>query len=239
MTDPTTILVIGTRKGSFGGYIADALEQEIGRPDQDHTKFRIVRADLKGYDDELEWPYDVTCKEQYHREQMQALRPYHVVYAVGVNDQDEQVGATMADSVAHHMEVNVEGFLKAAQAFRQVALPGSHLVAISSNSARIPRSPSLGYCVSKAALSMAVRVLARRWRGEPVTYAYEPGLMNTQATIANVNADAYSGAAHRMRGVTSRYGLSAAQVAESVAHNLLWGGVALNGTLQQLDAGEL
>jgi hypothetical protein len=63
--------------------------------------------------------------------------------------------------------------------------------------------------------------------------------MNTQATIDTVNAGTYLGAAHRMKGVSSRYGLSAHYVAQMVANNILRGSQHLNGVLLQVDAGEL
>lgn len=250
--DKVRILVIGTAQGSFGAKVAHALRAEMAErlvdgvptnPD-DYSAWEVVEAGLEGADQ----VYDVTDPLALHDEFMGRVRPHHVVYAVGMNKNDMPGGlaspsptgaSVLANSATDHFELNVAGFLRVAEAFRRVAYPGSHLVAISSNSARIPRSPSLGYCVSKAALSMAVQVLARRWRGEPVVYGYEPGLMNTDATIAAVNAGTYSGRAHRMRGVMSAYGLSADQVAETVAHNLLWGGMPLNGALLRMDAGEL
>jgi NAD(P)-dependent dehydrogenase (short-subunit alcohol dehydrogenase family) len=204
----------------------------------------VVTADLPGV---AQAAYDVTESQTVHERIMQEVKPFHVVYAVGMNRQDWPGGPTLANSATDHFEVNVAGFLRVAEAFQGVAFPGSQLVAVSSNSARIPRSPSLGYCVSKAALSMAVRVLARRWKGEPLVWGVEPGLMNTNATIEAVNRGGWlpgqpgdlRRGPHRMVGVSSAYGLRADQVAETVAHSLLWGGHHLNGVLLQLDAGEL
>lgn len=240
-SDPTTIVVIGCAPGSFGAYIAAALRSQAEEEKRrDSTWFRVVEAGLSdrllGYQPELE--LNVLWPQEQIRAALFAANPYHVVYAAGYNSTDDDIGSTFAQSVHQHSIVNLHGFLEVAEAFKGLAYPGSHLVAISSNSARVARSPSLGYCVSKAGLSMAVRVLARKWRGTPVVYGYEPGLMDTEATRKYVNEGTFGGASHRMLGVSSQYGLSAAQVAETVAHNVLWGGIALNGTLQQLDAGE-
>lgn len=243
------VLVLGCAKGSFGEYLAEAFEGMFEADRKMYKTWGVLRADIS----ELgQWHYDVTDSQSEHDRLMALYKPHHVVYAVGINRQDApggvaQVGtnSTLANSATDHFEVNVAGFLRVAEAFKRVALPGSHLVAVSSNSAYLPRSPSVGYCVSKAALSMAVRVLARRWRGEPIVWGVEPGLMNTRATIEGVNSGAFTDVsgrpkpAHRMLGVSSRYGLSAPQLAESVAHDVLWGGQWLNGTLRQMDAGEL
>jgi len=233
---PTTIMVVGGGKGTFGEHIASALHHQIDREQDagDVTNWEVVSA---GVHAEAERAYDVTWALAQHQGVMQDVRPYHVVYAAGVNITDEDGALHLSASA--QLDINALAFLQVAEAFQRVACPGSQLVAISSNSAHIPRSPSLGYCMSKAALSMAVQVLARRWRGEPMVYAYEPGLMNTQATIDSVNRGAYKGAAHRMPGVSSAYGLSAQHVAAMVAKNLLWGGMHLNGALLRVDAGEL
>jgi NAD(P)-dependent dehydrogenase (short-subunit alcohol dehydrogenase family) len=241
----TTILVVGTAPGSFGARLVHALKVEMAESKaDDYSAWNVIAAGLSvdGYDAEYE--YDVVEALDQHIGIMRDIQPYHVVYAVGTNHPDMPNDTTdIAGSAVEHFELNVAGFLRTAEAFKTIAFPGSQLVAISSNSARIPRSPSVSYCVSKAALSMAVRVLARRWKGEPVVWGVEPGLMNTEATVRAVNERAWvSGGAtvmHRMPGVSSQYGLSADQLAEMVAHQVLWGGIALNGTLWGLDAGEL
>lgn len=232
---PTRIMVVGAAKGSFGEYVASALHHEIKERFGDPTSWEIVTAGLDR--DSTDIHYDVTWPLAAHLKVMEVVRPYHVVFAVGINFTDEDGALHL--SAEGHLRLNALAFLQVAEAFQRVAYPGSQLVAISSNSASIPRSPSLGYCMSKAALSMAVQVLARRWQGEPLVYGYEPGLMNTQATIDSVNRGAYKGAAHRMRGVSSQYGLSAQHLATMVAQNLLWGGMHLNGALLRVDAGEL
>lgn len=235
---PTTIMVVGTAAGSFGAKLYDAFAAEMSEEDE-YSGWSLVPAGVPRQNEKLvsTVEYDVTWPLARHYEVMRAVKPYHVIYAVGMNLTDTE--GVLGKSAELHFELNARCFLDVAQAFKTVAFPGSQLVAVSSNSARIPRSPSLGYCMSKAALSMAVRVLARRWKGEPMVWGLEPGLMNTDATIASVNANTYAGRAHRMQGVMSTYGLNADQVAETVAHSVLWGGMHLNGALLQMDAGEV
>lgn len=239
------VLVVGCEPRSFGDYLAKELQDTFDANRSMYPSWNVVRAGIGDLGTGQCIPYDVTESQTTHDRVLNEVRPHHMVYAVGMNQSDWPGGVTLANSATDHFEVNVAGFLRAAEAFKCVAFPGSQLVAVSSNSARVPRSPSVGYCVSKAALSMAVRVLARRWKGEPIVWGVEPGLMNTGATIEAVNSGAFTDAlgqsvpAHRMLGVRSKYGLSAAQLAESVAHDILWGGQWLNGTLRQMDAGEL
>jgi NAD(P)-dependent dehydrogenase (short-subunit alcohol dehydrogenase family) len=238
------VLVIGTTPGSFGDMVCRAFAETFEGDRYLYPNWSVVRAGIGNLGPGKCIDYDVRLADEEHDRVMAQVRPHHVVYAVGKNYGDAVPAPTgLAASAQDHLELNLVGFLRVAEAFRKVAMPGSHLVAVSSNSARIPRSPSVGYCVSKAALSMAVRVLARRWAGEPIVWGIEPGLMNTQATIDMVGRGGWGTpgmqGAHRMIGVSSRYGLPGVQLAENLTHNVLWGGHWLNGTLQQMDAGEL
>lgn len=238
------VMVVGCTRGSFGDLVAQAFTRAFEEDRYMYPNWSVVRAGVPSEHPVDYLEYDVTDGQPVHERVMREVKPHHVVYAAGQNFSDFG-GPTLANSATDHFEVNVAGFLRVAEAFQRVALPGSQLVAVSSNSARIPRSPSVGYCISKAAVSMAVRVLARRWRGEPIVWGVEPGLMNTSATVSMVNhgfpTDAAGATvpAHRMLGVSSKYGLSASQLAESVAHDVMWGGQWLNGTLRAMDAGEL
>lgn len=238
-TEPMRMLVVGTAPGSFGADIASYLRVEAAEELRRGVgRWHVLEAGLPQGEYVPEVELDVLWPMELVIDVMRKHKPFHVVYAAGVNVPDE--GEELAANFNVNALVNVQGFLSVAEAFKGVAMPGSHLVGISSNSARIPRSPSVGYCASKAAMSSAIRVLGRRWRGEPLVYGYEPGLMNTETTMRMVDESAWGGkGAHRMRGVANRYGLPAHEVATIVAHNVLWGGMALNGTLQQLDAGEL
>ncbi len=120
------------------------------------------------------------------------------------------------------------------------SIPAKHFVVISSNSARIPRSQSLAYCASKAALSMSVRVSARylAQQNHPVVvYGYEPGLLEG-TPMTRMAQSGFAGSLHRMPNVRAA-GLPAEGLARLIAFNLGQNGRALNGTLIPYDAGEI
>jgi NAD(P)-dependent dehydrogenase (short-subunit alcohol dehydrogenase family) len=112
---------------------------------------------------------------------------------------------------------------------------GAHFVAISSNSAHIPRSQSMAYNASKAALSMALRSAARdigkaEW---PMSvYGYEPGLIKGTPMSGERGGT-------RMLGPGLGQGLSRRTLAGQIVHNLAFGGAELNGVLMRIDAGEV
>jgi len=102
----------------------------------------------------------------------------HVVVAAGVNE-----AGLGRRSLAHLMEVNYLGPMDALwhwarQERSYVPLDHGktrHFVVVSSNSAHIPRSKSVGYCASKAALSMGVRAFARNANPGRTIWGVEPG----------------------------------------------------------------
>lgn len=110
-------------------------------------------------------------------------------------------------------------------------------VAVSSNSARIPRRRSLAYCASKAALSMALRVAARELADSGVAvWGYEPGLLAGTPMTHEAQA-VWSGPLHRMRGVPPE-GLDIRLLAQSILHDVSNPSPALNGLLIPFDADE-
>jgi NAD(P)-dependent dehydrogenase (short-subunit alcohol dehydrogenase family) len=239
MTEWVNILVIGAgSRDSLGWHLC----HELQRTPYVQAGYGVVAADVTQEPDpglgvpyhrlDLKWhAHDVSAE-------LKKIRPYHIVNLAGRNIPDEDF-TSLTQSVEAHHHGNLQTFVRLAEAWRPLAMPGSHLVAMSSNSAHIPRSPSLGYCVSKAAVSMAVRVLARKWAGVPLVYGYEPGLLATRATVAQASSGAYgAGALHRMRGVP-QYGNEPKVLAKLIGHNLLEGGMHLNGCMLRLDAGEL
>lgn len=110
---------------------------------------------------------------------------------------------------------------------------GAHFVAISSNSAHIPRSKSMAYGASKAALSMAIRCAARDVAKAEMPmsiYGYEPGL---------IKGTPMSGERGGTRMLGLPQGISRRTLAGQIVHNLGFGGTELNGVLMRLDAGEV
>lgn len=112
---------------------------------------------------------------------------------------------------------------------------GAHFVAISSNSAHIPRSRSMAYNMSKAALSMGIRCAARDVAKAGIdmsVYGYEPGLIKGTPMSGERGGT-------RMLGPGLGRGLSRRTLAGQIVHNLAFGGAEQNGVLYRVDAGEV
>lgn len=110
---------------------------------------------------------------------------------------------------------------------------GAHFVAVSSNSAHIPRSQSMAYNSSKAALSMALRSAARdvgKAGLDMAVYGYEPGLVRGTPMSAKRGGT-------RMLGLPE--GIGRRTLASHIVNGLLWGGTEMNGTMHRIDAGEV
>lgn len=231
------VLVVGARTGSLGEAVATSLQR---------GRYAAYTAGISGE----AVPLDVMANSMDHmRDLLRNLVPRHVICTVGANlpetsDDDPQ------DWYRWHFEANVVGPMRLLKAWQQVAmedgyLPDAgllHYVAISSNSARIPRTQSAAYCASKAALSMALRVKGREGRAGDtfgmLVYGYEPGLLADTGMTQDTRARLPGVPLTRMQGSLVQGGLPAADLAEQIVRNL-GGGPGLNGTLQPLDSGEL
>ncbi len=174
------------------------------------------------------------------------LQPQHVVCTVGFNmGQPEE--ADLTDWWRWHYEANVMMPMRLldtwllALSFDEYedTRKTRHYVAISSNSARLPRTRSAAYCASKAALSMALRVRAREERAQKcLLYGYEPGLLSGTPMTSRAQKD-FSGPLTRMRPSDLVNGADPNQLAEMLVGNLEHRGSALNGVLLPYDADEL
>lgn len=133
------------------------------------------------------------------------------------------------------MEVNYHGPMALAREWQRLGKPG-HCVVISSNSAHIARSPSAGYCASKAALSMGIRCVARDSE-VGVFYAWEFGLLEgtpmTADTVRRVGPDV---PLTRMR--RQPLGIPVADASAHVCNALAHGWHELNGVTLRVDGGE-
>lgn len=221
------VLVVGAGEGSLGSLVAqDAREKG----------WDVLTAGVTTE----EFIFNVMAPLASWHNVMEVVKPTVVIYAPGYNSSG--TGVVMATEAEVHMQIHLYGLLKCAEAFKARGESGlllDQMIVVSSNSARIPRSPSVGYCAAKAAQSMAVRVLARRWKGDPLVYGYEPGLMYTQSSIIAVGKEAYGDKpAHRMVGV-GKYGLSPTTLASLIVANMAADYRPLNGCLIPFDAGEL
>lgn len=231
---------MGAAPTSLGAHIAMAC-RALG--------FATVTAGIE----EEELHYDVTSPYSQHEAVMEwaaFLGPiHHVVCTAGINRPTPAIADPEWDrTMAEHMDVNVTGVVKMFTAWKMVHLldetiPGfgnrssNHFVAISSNSAHIARRQSLPYCVSKAALSMALRCLGREnAEGGPCVYGYEPGwLEGTPMSRETANLLGHTSGLHRIPGGA---GVKPEELAEVIAHNLTRRNRFLNGTMLRLDGGE-
>ncbi len=102
----------------------------------------------------------------------------HIVYSAGVNTlawaRDLTVNAIMRET----FDINVTGLVTLiSEHLRSWPESEMNIVAVSSDAGRIPMRGSVAYCSSKAALNMAVRVLARELAPEHRINAVAPGMV--------------------------------------------------------------
>lgn len=230
----TAILVVGARKGSLGEAVAEQIKVAYG---SDAT---LLTAGTSGEEDVVLDLVDGNVKEL-----LDDYRPDHVVCTAGINH-DRRKYRAMDVWWESHMFVNLIGPVRLLEAYTdltpRLARPYlGHFVAISSNSAAIPRTGSGPYCASKAALSMALRVAAREAAREGmghVVYGYEPGLLAGTPMTQETEARLPGVPLTRMQGRGLQNGMSAAALAWHIVSNLRHGGPELNGVMLRLDAGE-
>lgn len=170
-----------------------------------------------------------------------------VVYCAGVSGHAKVQGMNLHRTMLDAMDVNCVGAITALQwwskqLFGLLEVPHRealrHFVVVSSNSAHIPRSQSLAYCASKAALSMAVRVAARELASNDVNiWGVEPGWIADTPMSQQFRRDNPSREAHRIPGGDARvlYTKSLATfILQTIALDAPW----INGCMLRLDGGE-
>lgn len=238
------VLVVGARSTtSLGGAVVREL---------DMVDCRSVTAGISGE----EWEMDLyNSPLSTIRSVLRAVRPHHVVCTAGIN-MPESVGHDPRDWYRWHFEANAIGPLRLLHEFAtwitedlNVVSGESmrHFVAISSNSAVIPRTQSAAYCASKAALSQGLRVKAREAQGGDhgyIVYGYEPGWLADTPMSDNIEKHLATMAVpanqmHRMRGKALGAGVSTQALAQQIVAGLWVPGAALNGATIRYDGGEL
>lgn len=237
--NPPTILVVGARNNSLGHRIKTKAHA---------MGYRVVTAGVSGEED---FRYDV---RELPPHEVWSQGPYDsVICTVGVNDPDWSEEATF--------RINTMGPLQVLDdwvANQKLDLPINHYVAISSNSAHIARTGTLAYCMSKAALSMGIRVRAREsakayaaackafiqappsididfYSGLPAIYCYEPGYLTGTPMSLEVGRRLGGIWPHR---IPSEQSLSPWDVATVIVNNLMVDGNLMNGSCIRLDGGE-
>lgn len=244
-------MIVGARDPlSLGGQLAKDAEKR-------YPGWNVNTAGLMGEDLHL----DVTDHVQW--QQVMELHPWHwVVCTAGINLETDLTGQNPLWSVDQQYHVNFVGHMMGLSAWldtwhdgevwddREAYLPkGTRLqwVSISSNSAQVARSKSLGYCASKAALSMGIRCAGRAMADDGFSiYGYEPGWVDDTpmsrevwdrmiTSVVMPEGLSYIPAAHRIPGNNT---LAGEDLAALINNNLALEMTALNGTLLRVDGGE-
>ena len=232
-----TVLIIGARDGSLGHAIQDKCIS-LG--------YETRTAGLYGSGELHVDLRDGTACETL----VNLTKPDYVICTAGVNRPAKGLRSIDEPSFMQWLMLSYEtnvvgpmnllrawaGYLKDTRQSRDATPYQPHFVAISSNSAHIARRNSLAYCASKAALSMAIRCVAREMAGDPcLVYGYEPGLLKGTPMTMKLR-EQFGDSPTRMHGAPD--GVAVPYTADVIARNLRTGGVALNGCLIPLDAGE-
>lgn len=219
MSTPT-LLIFGARKKSIG--------DGVRKMWSDMFDGHVVTAGLSG-DEEID---GLASDEDWVRSVIRQVKPDRILCTIGKNQPrgESDLYSWLADS----MEVNVALPLSILEIWMEEDPPkGAHFVVISSNSAHIPRSQSMAYCASKAALSMAVRCAARDLQKadmDIVVYGWEPGLVK-----GTPMSEGRGGT--RMLGLPQGIGRRA--LAHQIVSALAFGGAEYSGVLVRLDNGEV
>lgn len=230
----TRVLVVGARPYSLGGALLTALEAR---------GYEAVAAGITGEAHHLDLVVDGMPRI---REVLELVGPQHVFCTMGMNLVD--FGALDPfEWYRVHLEANVIGPMRLLAAWRAVLAEATtssalhHYVAVSSNSATVPRQGSAAYCASKAALSQALRCAAREESGGDarglVVYGYEPGLL-AGTPMTERTAEQLPGVPlTRMRGWRLSEGVPPGALADLMVTGLTMG-ASLNGVLVPFDGGE-
>lgn len=227
------VLVVGARPRSLGEAILNEATSQ---------GYQAVAAGIAGEQLSMDLLRDTNATLRHI---LRTLKPRYVITTVGINE--PKGDAPFSEWYTKHFRTNVIINMRLLRVFREDlkadqsrTLGYSHFVAISSNSATIPRTGSAAYCASKAALSMAVQCEARealRAREGLLAYVYEPGLLAGTAMTEKTAAAMPDVPLTRMQGEAA-HGIPVTDLARLVVANLT-GGVGLAGTRIRYDAGEL
>jgi NAD(P)-dependent dehydrogenase (short-subunit alcohol dehydrogenase family) len=227
-------LIVGAAPNSLGAAIAEQFKN-FDQGVVEGIKIPIYQPITAGIAGETEH-LDLGDYDQV-RDTIEYIRPEVIVCTVGVNHSFRPftnphglVDVVDEMEVNFHLPINLlhSAIMVGRDRLRAVVL-------ISSNSAHIARRNSLGYCSSKAALSMGIRVAARELGGQPLVWGYEFGLLKG-TPMTKATEVIFGPAQTRMIGAES--GLETPKAARQVVGDVcgMWHG--LNGCLLRLDAGE-
>jgi len=243
-----SLLVVGAQPGSIGAVVATTAKL-LGPPGWG----QIFTAGISGYEDLKLDVTDFLSMMDFLKE----FGPFHdVVCTAGIN-----IPGGIMSRVSHRLQplmtVNYHGHIYLLQNWVEYWLdvqtgedavkPAKNWVSISSNSAHIARSPSLAYCASKAALSMAIRCAGRELAhvGLPFNvYAYEPGWVDDTPMSVEMTQEAGTFVSAKeeqslvMHRIPGGKGLDVYDLAGLIVNNLKLEGRMFNGTCIRVDGGE-
>jgi NAD(P)-dependent dehydrogenase (short-subunit alcohol dehydrogenase family) len=223
------LLIIGAREGSLGWHCA-AVARNVPTPE-----WEVITAGISGDEDmtleATDWESGVLMYRQPFTD---------VICTVGVNDPEA--------GLDYHLQINCVAPISLAECWlggwREYHDERDHdgplnFVAISSNSAQVPRSPSMPYCASKAALSMAIRVLGRKaameGSGRVRIWCYEPGYIT--GTPMSARLDEAVPRPHRIP--SGGPGMDARLLAHRIVTDVAWYGEMMQATAQRIDMGDM
>lgn len=219
---PKTLLIWGARKKSIG--------EAVKKMWLDMFDGTVVTAGVSGEEDFLV----NTSDDEEVRNLYNEVKPNHVLCTIGRNESLEEYGGPFEGWMQDLFDANVTTPMSLLNTWLECEIfSGSHFVVMSSNSAHIPRSQSMAYCCTKAALSMAVRCAARDLQKAEIdltVYGWEPGLVKGTPMSADKGGT-------RMLGLPQGMGRRA--LAHQIVSALAFGGAEYSGCLLRLDNGEV
>lgn len=240
MSDRPVMLVVGAAPSSLG----EAIYIEA------FTNYDFSAVHTAGIGEE-QIKMDVTHSLRV-KEVLQEVQPDIVVCTVGANVPASIDDPWLMTKLSDSFMTNVTGVMTVLGQFLGSTLRDGRegkvkkFIAVSSNSAHIPRTRSLPYCASKAALSMALRVAARELgpAGQTMVWGYEPGLLAGTPMTRETEAQFGVGSApgqfrmHRMKGVAPE-GIPVTDLAARIVYDAATFTPAMNGLMVPFDAGEI
>lgn len=235
------LMVVGAMPGNLGMRVALQANQT--------GVWGLVQVyDINGSVNRLGHSKFLNIRDRRHVvEALETFSPTDIVCTVGTNYPEDRV-EELSQSMNVHVSVNLLGPIQLLQEaldlwtnrwgnlYGSVPETGFNFCAVSSNSAHIARSKSAGYCASKAALSMALRCVARREAEDPITiWGYEPGFIVGTPMSQKTMDDFPDVPLHRIPGDRT---IDADDLAEQIVADLINAHDHMNGCMYRIDGGE-
>jgi NAD(P)-dependent dehydrogenase (short-subunit alcohol dehydrogenase family) len=226
-------LIVGAQPNGLGSEIAQAIPIFDKYAD-------VVTAGVRGQEDYmLSITASGMCTEFFER-----LGAFDVVVCTaGINKPTDILSLELLEDLKDHWDVNALGHIRLLRAWLARNPPPNsrrfhQFVSISSNSAHIARTNSMAYCMTKAALSMAIRVMGREMgTSNRLIYAWEPGAIADTPMTEEVLARLPAGTP-LSRSPGAPRGMDRVALAETIASTLCTPHAGLQGMTLRIDGGE-